>query len=178
MLQGSSSRDKGHNVRADFRLQWKIDSMNTLEFRPGLSFNRRSSEMTDTSMLHAGDIAATLVNSNESRRFNHGTSWNLDGNLIFNHNFRSRPGRSFSIQARYSFSDTRQHTTTWSDIRYYLMQEDPELLYRWLDDHQWNNSVEGRLTWTEPLGDVTRGNFLQVAYRIPVSYTHLTLPTT
>lgn len=170
MLQGSSSRDKGHNVRADFRLQWKIDSMNTLEFRPGLSFNRRSSEMTDTSMLHAGDIAATLVNSNESRRLNHGTSWNLDGNLIFNHNFRSRPGRSFSIQARYSFSDTRQHTTTWSDIRYYLMQEDPELLYRWLDDHQWNNSVEGRLTWTEPLGDVTRGNFLQVAYRIRYNF--------
>ncbi len=30
----SVSRDKGHNVRGDFRIQWKPDSMNTFEFRP------------------------------------------------------------------------------------------------------------------------------------------------
>lgn len=170
MYQGSSSRDKGHNLRADFRLQWKIDSLNTLDFRPSFSLNKRSSEMTDTSMLHAGDSALTLVNSNESRRYNHGTSWNVGGNLIFNHNFASHPGRSFSIQTRYSFSDTRQHTTSWNDIRYYLQQEDSELLYRYLDDHQWNNSIEGRFTWTEPLGNVKNGNFMQVAYRIKYNF--------
>lgn len=170
LLSGNRSNDRGHNLRADFRLQWKIDSLNTLEFRPNFSLNLRHAETTDTSRLYAGDVANTLVNSNESRRFNRGTSWNAGGNLIFNHNFRNRPGRSFSVQARYSFSDTRQHSTTWNDIAYYLHQEDSELLYRYLEDHQWSNTVEGRLTWTEPIGDVKKGNFLQFVYRLKYSF--------
>lgn len=164
--QGSASRDRGHNVNADFRMEWKIDDNNTLDFRPHFSFNSRHSELNDTSFLRAGDALRTLVNSNETERFNHGTSYNVGGRLIFNHKFASHPGRSFSVQANYEFTDTKQHTTTWSDIEYYLRQDDSETLYRFMDNHQWNNSVGARLTWTEPLGDVKRGNFLQVAYRL------------
>lgn len=164
--QGSTSRDKGHNLRGDFRLQWKIDENNTIDFRPGFSLNLRNSELNDTSVLRSGDELRSLVNSNETRRFNNGVSWNATGNLIFNHNFASRPGRSFSINARYQFSNTRQRTTTWNDILYYMRHEDDELLYRYLDGCQWSNTVEGRFTWTEPLGDAANGNFLQFAYRI------------
>ncbi len=163
---GSSSRDKGHNLRADFRMEWKIDDNNTLDFRPQFSFNNRNSELNDTSFLRAGDRARTLVNSNETKRFNHGTSYNASGRLIFNHKFASRPGRSFSVQVNYQFSETKQYTTTWSDIEYFLRQEYSESLYRYIDNHQWSNSISGRLTWTEPLGDVTKGNFFQVAYNM------------
>ena len=164
--QSSRSRDRGHNIRGDFRLQWKIDPNNTLDFRPNFSVNIRNSELNDTSALRAGDLLKTLVNTNKTQRFNHGLSWNLGGNLIFNHNFASHPGRSFSIQGRYQFSNTRQHTTSWNDIEYYLRQDDSELLYRYLDNHNWSNSVDSRFTWTEPLGDASRGNFLQFSYRL------------
>lgn len=174
---GGYSRDQGHNVRAMFRMEWKIDENNTLDFRPEFSFNSRHSESNDTSFLRAGDAARTLVNSNESQKFNHGTSYNASGRLIFNHNFASKPGRSFSVQANYEFSDTKQHSTTWSDIEYYLkkLANDPdehetERLYRFLDNHQWSNSISARLTWTEPLGDVKKGNFLQVAYRMQYKF--------
>lgn len=163
---GSNSIDRGHNVSGNFRLEWKIDANNTLDFRPSFSFNSRSSELNDTSLLRAGDAALSKVNSNRTHRFNNGTSWNADGNLIFNHNFPSRPGRSFSAQARYSFSSTAQRTTSWNQILYYLKADDSEDIYRYLFSRQWNNSVEGRFTWTEPLGDPSRGNFLQAAYRI------------
>lgn len=166
MTEGSRSRDIGHNVRAHLRIEWKIDPNNTLDFRPNFSFNSRKSELNDTSFLYAGDANRTKVNSNETERFNHGTSYNASGRLIFNHNFPSRPGRSFSIQANYSFSDTKQHTTTWNDIIYYLKQEDTEELYRYIDSHSWSNNVSARATWTEPLGDVKRGNFLQIAYNM------------
>ncbi len=163
---GSSSIDRGHNVSGNFRLEWKIDANNTLDFRPSFSFNSRRSELNDTALLRSGDAALTKVNTNRTRRFNNGTSWNADGNLIFNHNFPSRPGRSFSIQTRYSFSSTIQRTTSWNQILYYLKEDDSEDLYRYLFSKQWNNSVEGRFTWTEPLGDPSHGNFLQGAYRI------------
>lgn len=171
----SKTRDIGHNVRADFRMEWKMDPNNTLDFRPSFSFNNRNSELHENSFLLAGDPNHSKVNSNDSYRFNHGTSYNTSGRLIFNHNFASKPGRSFSVQANYEFSDTKQHSTTWSDIEYFLADKDgnikdPENLYRFLDNHQWNNSVGARLTWTEPLGDVKRGNFLQVAYRMNLRF--------
>lgn len=163
---GSYSRDKGHNLRANFRLQWNIDPANTIDFRPNFSFNNRNSFLNDTTRLNAGDLKRTLVNSNDNRRNNHGTSYNFSGEFIFNHKFLSRPGRSFSVQLNYNFSDTKQQTTSWSDIEYYLRQDDSQLLFRYLDNHQWGNTFGGRLTWTEPLGDVTRGNFLTFAYRM------------
>ncbi len=171
----SNTRDIGHNVRGDFRMEWKIDPNNTLDFRPSFSFNNRKSELSEASALFAGDTDRSKVNSNNSQRFNHGTSYNAAGRLIFNHNFASRPGRSFSVQADYEFSDTKQHSTTWNDIEFYQEDKDgvikdPENLYRFLDNHQWNNSVGARLTWTEPLGDVKRGNFLQVAYRFSLRF--------
>lgn len=161
----SHSTDRGHNLRADLRMQWKIDEYNTIDFRPRFTFNTRNSSMFDTDTLFAGDAAHTRVNLNENTRFNHGTSYNVTGDLIYNHKFRSRPGRAFSAQVKYDFSDTRQKTTSWNDIRYYL-QDEESLLYRFADNDQTNNSVTGRLTWTEPIGDLKKGNFLQFSYRL------------
>lgn len=164
----SSTRDKGHNLRADLRMEWKIDPNNTLDFRPQFSFNNRNTQSWGESYMYNNGFGGDLINSDISKKFNHGTSYNASGRLIFNHNFSSKPGRSFSVQASYEFSDTKQHSTTWSDIEYYLTsdtEDSDDKLYRFLDNHQWNNSVGARLTWTEPLGDVKRGNFLQVAYR-------------
>ena len=47
---------------------------------------------------------------------------------------------------------------------YYLSQEDSELLVQFIDSHQWSNTLTGRFTWTEPLGDLTNGNFLNLIY--------------
>lgn len=170
--QESSTRDQGHNVRAHFRMEWKIDDYNTLDFRPEFSFNSRYSELSESSFGRRGADLSSLVDINErqNKRFNHGTSYNAGGRLIFNHNFKSKPGRSFSVQANYSFSDTKQHTTTWNDIVYFLENDQNDEYYRYIDNHQWNNSVSGRFTWTEPLGDVKRGNFLQIAYNMRYSF--------
>ena len=163
---GSRSRDKGHNLNSDFRLQWNIDDNNTIEFRPRLSLNFRESSQNDSSILRAGDAELTRVNRNLNAQTNKGTSVETGGNFIYNHKFPNHPGRSISFQAQYTFSNTRQHATTWSDIEYYLLHDDDELLYRFIDNHTWSNSVDGRLTWTEPLGNAKNGNFLNFAYRI------------
>lgn len=163
---GSGARDKGHNLRADFRLQWNIDDYNTLEFRPRFSFNSRKSLSNDSSWLRAGDPDMTRVNSSRAQRANSGNSWQANGELIYNHKFASRPGRSFSAQLRYSFSNTRQYTTSLSELIYYLMHDQDEDLYRFLDSRQWSNTLGARLTWLEPLGNPERGNFLSIAYNI------------
>lgn len=168
----SATTDRGHNLSSDLRVQWKIDENNTLDFRPNFSINFRYASLESLSVLSAGDPARTRVNSNSNRQNNQGTSLQTSGNLIFNHKFPSRPGRSFSIQGQYSFSDTRQKSISWSDIVYYLLQDNDEEYYRFIDSRSWSNSAEGRFTWTEPLGDVKRGNFLTASYRIQYQWTN------
>ena len=161
----SDNRDKGHNVNSDFRLLWNIDSHNTIEFRPNFSLNFRESELSSLSTL--SDEQQQEINRNQNVSTNKGTSVSAGGNLIYSHKFASRPGRAFSVQARYNFSNTRQKSTSWSNIIYYMVSDkDDEELYRFIDNHTWSNSINTRLTWTEPLGDVKKGNFLDFAYRI------------
>lgn len=167
---GSNTRDRGHNLRAMFRLQWNITDADILDFRPEFSMNVRRSELRDSSNLYATESLLDHVNRNFAQRVNRGTDWSASGRLIYTHKFNSRPGRSLSAQVNYSFSDTRQKQTTWNDIEYYLRQEDSELLYQYLYSKQWANSVEGRVTWTEPLGDPARKNYLEIAYKAKYSF--------
>ena len=162
----NSLRDKGHNINADLRIRWKPDELNTFELRPRFSMNLRETSSAGLTRLNAGDAANTLVNTNKNALSGKGSSINASGELIYNHAFRQRKGRSLSLRASYKFSDSRQHSSSWSNIIYYLRHDDDEALYRYLDNRSWSNAIDGRLTWTEPLGDPTRGNFLNFAYRI------------
>ncbi len=167
---GSRTRDRGHSLRAQFRLQWNISEADVLDFRPEFTFNNRRSEMQDSATLLASLVETDKVNSNHSMRANRGNDYNASGRLIYTHKFLSRPGRSISAQVNYTFSNTRERTTTWNDIIYYLRQEDCESTLEFLDSKQWSNSLEGRLTWTEPLGDPSRGNYLEVAYKASMRF--------
>lgn len=166
----NSSRDKGHNINADFRLQWKIDEANTLDFRPRFTWSGRDQEKNDTSLLRAGDKWLSKVNASQNDRRIHGDSYEISGNLIFNHNVLSHPGRSFSAQMQYSFSDSRQKEYSWSRILYYLLHDEDEELYRYLDTRNRSSLISGRLTWTEPIGNAANGNFIETAYGINYSF--------
>lgn len=76
----STSRDKGHNLRGDFRLKWHPDSANTLEFRPNFSFNFSESSRIDSSMTLAANANLTPVNSSLNKYYNDGKSYELGGN--------------------------------------------------------------------------------------------------
>ena len=161
---GKAARDKGHNVRASFRVQWNPDSMNTFEFRPNFSVNLNDSWSIDSTLTLAGDALRSQVTKSFNTNSSEGVSYRFGGNLIYSHKFSSRPGRSFSVQARYQFSDTREDEYTLSLNRFYLLDDEDNYL-QYADNHTWSNMAQGRVTWTEPLGNVQKGNFLTVAYR-------------
>ena len=49
-----ATRDRGNNFRGDFRILWKPDSFNTLEFRPNFSFNfNKSNDREVTSYFNS-----------------------------------------------------------------------------------------------------------------------------
>lgn len=159
----STARDKGHNIRGDFRMKWEVDSFNTLEFRPNFSFNFSDSWKSDSSMMRGSRYE--LQSKSVSSYFNNGKSYEFGGQLVYNHNFKSHPGRSYSVQLRYNFSNVREDGSTVTRNTYADENTDDQDINQIYDNHRWSNGVNWRLTWTEPLGDVKNARFLTFAYR-------------
>lgn len=157
--------DKSHNFRANFRLLWKPDSFNTLEFRPNFSLTLSRSNSADSSRTFAGNVDMSEVTRSLNREKVRGNDIRLGGRLIYNHNFRRRRGRSFSLSVNYSFSNTREKSDSYSLNRFFLLGDSIDLYDQYVDNHTWSNNVSARLSWTEPLGNVANGNFLTLAYR-------------
>lgn len=161
-----NARDKGNNFRADFRLQWKPDSFNTLEFRPNISFNINDSESLDSTLNLAGNAARTPVSRSFNESNSHGKSFEFGANLIYNHNFKSHRGRSFSVQATYRHSNIREDENSFSRNIFYLFNDSIDLYDQVADNHSWSDNFSTRVSWTEPLGNVSNGRFLTLAYRL------------
>ena len=163
--KNSAARDKGHDLRAEFRLQWNIDEYNTFEFRPSFTLNTNNSLSLDSSLTKAGDIDRTLVTKSRNAGNSDGTSIQAGGDLIFNHKFASKEGRSFSVRMKYNFGNVQEDESAYSRNIYYLLEDEDET-DQIIDNHQWNNGVNGRITWLEPIGDVKRGNFIEASYNV------------
>lgn len=165
------ANDRGHSVRADFRIEWKPDSFNTLDFRPTFSFNQNDSRQLSVDTLLAGDAARSTVNRSYNSSKAYGRSWEFGGRLIYNHNFAPRRGRSFSVMANYRFSNVRESERSLSFNRFYklmnqLGNDSIDLYDQHAANHTWSNTVASRVSWTEPLGDAANGNFLVFSYRM------------
>ncbi len=191
----SDARDRGHNVRADFRVEWKPDSFNTLDFRPNFSYNQNNSTSASTDALfsartvNGANVFDVPVNNSINSSDSRGTSYEAGGRLIYNHNFASHRGRSFSVMANYNFSNVREKENSmaytffnnlapgaepadeFEEAEQEETDSDPEsyrdyVYQQYTDNHTWANNVSTRVSWTEPLGNVKNGHFLTMAYRI------------
>ena len=157
------NRNESHNVNGRFRIKWEIDSFNTFEFRPNFSFNFNESSKIDSTRTLDGNMRDVNYSFNNDK--SDGKSYEFAGQLVYNHKFRSHPGRSFSIQMRYSMSDVNEDGNSLSQNRYYLFDDSLEIINQIDENHRWNNQVNGRITWTEPIGDIKNALFLDIAYR-------------
>lgn len=162
----SASRDRSHNFNGNFRLRWQADSSNTFDFRPSFMLSVNDSEKNETSRLNAGDANRTAVNETSNAVASEGTSYDIGGQVVYNYKFRNRPGRSFSTQLTYKFSNTKEDESTYSVNKFFLVPEDDEVRDQYADNRQWTNQVGARLTWTEPLGNIKNARFLTFAYRM------------
>ncbi len=165
---GSSDHDNTHNFRADFRILWKPDSLNTLEVRPRITYGRQTSAVMD-STLNLGEALTPL-----SRNFNDNTERNnnfeVSTRVIYSHAFASKRGRSLSVTANLSHSNQRSYSDDYSLTRLLLEEaasatgiDGDETSDQLGDDHEWTDRLSGRITWTEPIG--RKGNFLTAAYQ-------------
>ncbi len=145
-------------MRGDFRVIWKPDSFNTLEVRPNFSVNINDSEQRSYSQNFSGD---DFISQARNINFSDGKSYDFGARVIYSHRFSKRRGRSFSVSANYSMSNTRENERNWSRNAFWMLDSLYED-YQIIDNHTWNNTVSGRLSWTEPIGNPRNGNFAEI----------------
>lgn len=155
----ADTRDKGHNLRADFRVEWKPDSFNALDFRPNFSYNQNDSYSDNFSVAQGKNMSLNRSSSD-------GKSYEAGGRLIYNHNFREHRGRSFSVHANYRFSNVREYEDSYVYNIFHQFNDSTDYYDQYIDNRTWTNSLDGRLTWTEPLGNAAKGNFLTIGYSV------------
>ena len=158
------SRDKGDNFRADFRIEWKPDSFNTLEIRPQFSYNINDSWIADSTLNSSGMRGERLVSRGFNESGSRGHSIEFGTRIIYNHNFRKRRGRSFSVSVNYNHSNVNETENSYSRNIFYLFNDSIDLYDQVNRTHTWSDNVSGRVSFTEPLGNVANGRFLTISY--------------
>lgn len=162
---GKMARDIGNNIRADFRIQWKPDSLNTLDFRPNFSYNHSNSWSNDSSLTSMMEDGSQPITRSRNIQGAHGDSYEFGGRLIYNHQFASHRGRSMSLFVNYRYSNVQERSTNYSWNQFYQYNDSIDLYDQFETNNTLTNNISARLSWTEPLGDPSKGNFLTVAYR-------------
>jgi len=149
--ENSTTTTKNTNHRANLRIEYDIDSANSLIFTPRFSYqqNEYTRNLHGDSRYSDSTLLSTTDNTNRSNN----DGYNLGGNLTFRHKFAKR-GRTVSLNLNTSISNRIGDGTTYSLNRYANLDSntiDTNLLDQHYDLNSNTQNYSGNLTYTEPL---------------------------
>ena len=193
----SNSLNKNNSVNGDFKVEWKIDSLTTLLFRPNFSFGDTDSESSNTSatfnddpyqngisnpLAQIDDISNDIkINENVSSNWSDGSSYNLSGNLTLNRQLGGNPwfgesveegkrsGRNISLRLSGGTSGNKNKNYSHSNVIYHQRNDSTDLTYRFRNNPSDNRNYSLGFTYSEP---ILRNLFAQVNYSYNYSKRH------
>ena len=165
-LQKSTSVTDNTNHRLNLRLEYKIDSSNSLFIIPNISFQKNSSSVfssTNTYKENGDSVNNSITPLSTSDR----NGYNIRNNILFRHAFKKR-GRTLSFGFNTTFTKNDGESITDSRFRFYdsvgVFTHD-SLLNRLIDNKTNGHTIGGNVAYTEPLG---KKGQLQFDYTISV----------
>ncbi len=150
--ENSISSSQNYNNRFNLRLEYKIDSFNSLIITPGISFQKNSSSNNYSAITSYNNIDP--VSSLDSRNNRLTTGYNLNNNILFRHSFAKR-GRTFSVGFNTSANKRDGNTYQESFNKYYnnlgtLAKLDSILQFT--DNLTKGYTLSPNVAYTEPVG--------------------------
>lgn len=182
----TSNRNKTTSLTADFRIEWKPDTMTTVIVRPRLTygkdnngsgthsytFNQDPGYSTDE-ILNAGDNLSDLipeeniVNTILRNSLQKGSDFNVGGAAMINRRL-GKAGRNITFRGTYNYTNSSSEQFSESKTDYFqkteadLTEKDlEEILNRYITTPTLNYNYGARFTYSEP---IFKGGFLQFSY--------------
>lgn len=146
----SSSVSKNINHRINLNVESKLDSVNSLVFRPGISFTRSTPHSSSQSLntLTNGDTVYNTVNSSHSIS----NGYSINGtNFQLRHRFNKRY-RTISLDINYSASESKGDGFNYSINSHKIPVQKIDTLDQYFVDTSHSYSISPTLSYTEPLG--------------------------
>jgi hypothetical protein len=148
--QKSSSVSDNNNHRVNLRLEYKIDSSNSLFIIPSISFQNNKSVSNATSQNYYGlndSISTSLSNSTSDRN-----GYNIRNNIMFRHSFAKR-GRTISFGFNTGWNKNDGETITDAQYKFYNNGIATDSLQnRFSDNSTSGTTIGGNIAYTEPIG--------------------------
>jgi hypothetical protein len=187
------NRNKSKDVNADFRMEWKPDSLTNIIFRPNFSYgktNNRSTSESSTfnadpyeyvtnpnSYLNFSDVASSdplediRVNATNSNTYKKTNSTSVNGTLQINRKLNSR-GRNLTFRGTFGYTDNNSYNYSESETRYYQLVNylgGDSTMYRnqYITTPTQSYSYSAQVTYSEP---IAKSTFLQFSYNFQYKY--------
>jgi hypothetical protein len=159
------SNSLNENLRFNMRLEYKIDSANSLLYYPSITFQNSESYSFDSTGTLASINNEPYYTALTQKRINDNSrdGYSMNQNLLFRHRF-SKKGRTLTLGITSTLNESKGEGTTYSPYNYYTKTGD---IYRsQLLDQQSNQTIEGfnntiSTSYTEPIG---RNKMLELNY--------------
>ncbi|MBL0199531.1 MAG: TonB-dependent receptor [Chitinophagaceae bacterium] len=165
-LQKSTSVNDNTNHRLNLRLEYKIDSANSLFIIPSVSFQKSRSSSFSSQNIYEG-LADSISNLITPKSTSDRNGYNIRNNMFFRHSFPKR-GRSLSVGFNTTF--TKNDGESISDTRYRFYDSLYAFAYdsiqnRFIDNATNGYTIGGNIAYTEPIG---KKGQLQFDYNLSV----------
>lgn len=148
--QTSNSVSDNYNHRVNLRLEYKLDSFNSIFIIPNISFQNNKSVTNFASQNYYG------INDSISTSFGNTTSdrngYNIRNNIMYRHSFAKR-GRTISVGFNTGFNKNDGETITDSRYKFYNNGFSTDSVQNRFADNRTNGtSIGGNIAFTEPIG--------------------------
>ncbi len=155
--ESNSSSSRNLNHRINLRVEYKLDSNNTIVFTPRLSLQQNKQNNTLSGVTSQSENI--ILSNTQSRYLSNSLGYNFSADLLYQHKFRVQ-GRTLSVNTSGSVNNKNGTNSQVSQSSYISGNDSTDL------DQQSNTksssySFSGKLAYTEPIGDI---GILQFSY--------------
>ncbi len=156
--ENSTSERNNYNHRVNFRLEYTIDSSNSLIFTPRLSFQNNRSSSFETGLTSLSDNVKLSDITNDRNSTNEGYNFNND--LLWRHRF-AKNGRTFSMNINTSVNDRTGNSDQYALSQFYENNavDSTELVDQITNSASDGYTLSSNLNYTEPIGKSSQLQF-------------------
>ncbi len=153
----NSSRRKRHDIRGDFRFEWRPDSMTTIIFRPNVSYSQTKSE--NSSSFESFETSKPK-NEETKSSFSKSNNLSLNGRLQIFRRLNNK-GRNIHIGGNFGYTAGSTDTESKSNTEFFFYEDSTLITDRYTDRTSDRRNWSISASYTEP---IFKNHFLQFRY--------------
>lgn len=166
-INKSAGNNRSLNFGTNFRVEWTVDSLTKIIFRPNIRYNKNDSYSTSSGQSYYTESYRDYDYSNDTSFYDsQSQGLNLDGSLIVSRRLNSN-GRSITLRVSGGYNKSDADGFDYSNSTFYFRPDAAKIDSAGVVVDQYSNQIDKGYNWrttlsyVEPIGN---NNFLELEY--------------